>query len=112
MDKYFCTNCKNRTSEGLRRGKTWIEVIAWFCYIIPGIAYTAWRRSGDALVCPVCNQEALVNDASLAANNVECEWCGEDIKASAKICKHCNKEVTPPKASGSNSSKDNIWQVI
>lgn len=95
MDKYYCTNCKNSTTEGVRRGRTWIEILAWCCYIIPGIVYTAWRRSGDALVCPVCAQEKLVKNIVKQDPTVDCEWCGEEIKAKAKVCKHCSNKVKP-----------------
>jgi hypothetical protein len=84
------------------KGNGWIELILWLCYIVPGLIYSIWRRSGEPSVCPTCKSETLkpyVESANTTAVvqrvEVECEWCAEKILASAKICKHCGREVVP-----------------
>src|SRR5690348_15104094 len=32
------------------------------------------------------------------SGTVSCMWCGEDIKAAAKICRFCNREQTAPES--------------
>jgi DNA-directed RNA polymerase subunit RPC12/RpoP len=80
--------------------------VLWLCYIIPGLIYSIWRRSGAPSVCPTCNKETLIPAAlanpegakdsvpqAVGRDEVECPWCAERILAKAKICKHCGKEV-------------------
>lgn len=42
-------------------GSGWIELILWFCYLIPGVIYSLWRRSGaNQHVCPVCRTPNMI----------------------------------------------------
>ena len=95
-----CTKCHKTCDAGIMAGSGWIELILWFCYIIPGLIYTIWRRSGEPTVCPHCKTNSLnpyenKNTSFAVRNEVSCEWCAEPILANAKICKHCKKEVNP-----------------
>ena len=50
------------------RGSTFIEVVLWLCYIIPGVIYSHWRRSEKfKSVCPVCHSNQVVPTSSRAA---------------------------------------------
>ena len=103
-----CTNCGATCQEGLMKGSGWIEVILWLCYIVPGLIYSIWRRSGEQSICPTCKKETLIPAVTASATSnsqrveVTCEWCAEPILASAKVCKHCGKEVTPQSSSSYN----------
>lgn len=96
MTKQICTNCGLSTNEGMIRGNLWIEIILWLAYIVPGIIYSIWRRSGPPTICPSCKKEALEPyNSPIVRDSRSCEWCAETIKREAKICKHCRKEVKP-----------------
>lgn len=101
--KYFCNSCNNFTPTAQLKGNSWIEVVLYLCYIIPGIIYSIWRRVGPPNVCPICKSATLV-PAALAKprgslSNVvkreekECPHCAEIILVKAKICKHCRNVV-------------------
>lgn len=104
-DLYYCNKCKHYTPKGLMKGSGWIELILYLCYLVPGIIYSIWRRSGQPNVCPFCKTEGLIpilspQPASQAGTlvteirvEVECPHCAEIILAKAKICKHCGKEI-------------------
>lgn len=100
MSQYKCTNCMSVTSQPLMRGSTGISVMLYvFLAIIGGVIYSIWRRGGK--VCPACQKESLIPYDSNQSNEpdghltVNCEWCAEKIKPLAKVCKHCNHDVTP-----------------
>jgi rubrerythrin len=98
---FYCTVCSNKTRTPKLRGNYWIEMFLWL-YLIPGIIYSIWRRSGTPSVCPTCNKETLIPAAlanpqgapqvALTRIEVECHWCAELILAKAKSCKHCGKD--------------------
>lgn len=102
MDKkYYCASCKNFTSTPLKKGNGWIELILYIFYIIPGIIYSIWRRSGEPSVCPTCKADALI-PASMAkieediSNREEriCPYCAEIVLIDAQICKHCKSNIS------------------
>jgi hypothetical protein len=97
FNEMYCTSCNNQTTEPKIRGLGWIEVILWLCYIIPGLIYSIWRRSGEPSVCPVCNKETLIPASpqtniyqAAARDEVERPLCAERILAKAKLCKTKN----------------------
>ncbi len=105
MAEYKCNNCGNLTNTPLTRGSGWIEIVLYvFAAIIGGVIYSIWRRSGVG-VCPTCRKEALIPASSASAQNasapsnesstVQCKWCAEPIQAKARICRFCQKPVTP-----------------
>jgi DNA-directed RNA polymerase subunit RPC12/RpoP len=103
MSKYYCNSCHNYSPTALMKGNGWIELVLYLLYIIPGIIYSVWRRSGQPNVCPLCKVPGLVpagvakpeGPAQLGESReeVECPHCAEKILAKAKICKHCGKQV-------------------
>ena len=108
---FYCNSCHNSSARAVMKGNGWIELILYFVYIIPGILYSIWRRSGQPNICPICNAPALVPisaakpSPTLATSpapsesqiepraEIECPFCAEKILAKAKFCKHCGKEV-------------------
>ena len=101
---YYCRTCHSFSTTGLKKGNGWIELVLYLFYIVPGIIYSIWRRSGAPPVCPVCRSHALVPAAAAVAKpdalegvglreEVECLFCAEKILTKAKLCKHCGKEV-------------------
>ena len=101
--KYYCNACQNFTPHALKKGTGWIELVLYFFYIVPGVIYSIWRRSGPPNVCPLCRAASLVpaavakplNVPSLAVgrDEVDCPFCAEKILARANVCKHCGKQV-------------------
>ncbi len=37
-----------------------LEIVLWFCYILPGLIYTIWRQTTYRQVCTVCGSDDLV----------------------------------------------------
>ncbi|MDD2839021.1 MAG: YqaE/Pmp3 family membrane protein [Sulfuricurvum sp.] len=101
MDKkYYCTSCKNFTSIALKKGNGWIELILYLFYLIPGIIYSIWRRSGEPNVCPICKSDTLIpssmatiKDNALKREERTCPYCAEVVLIDAKICKHCKSNI-------------------
>ena len=101
--KYYCNACHNFTPHALKKGNGWIELVLYLMYIVPGIIYSIWRRSGAPNVCPLCRAASLVPAAvakPISANvmqnsrdEVDCPFCAEKILARANVCKHCGKQV-------------------
>lgn len=100
--KYYCNHCHNFTNEALKKGNGWIELVLYFFYIIPGVIYSIWRRSGPPPVCPLCKAASLVPAAvakpialrdGAQRDEVDCPFCAEPILAKAMVCKHCGKQV-------------------
>lgn len=100
--RYYCNHCHNYTNEALKKGNGWIELVLYLFYIIPGVIYSIWRRSGPPPVCPLCKAAALVPSAvakpiavrnESAREEVDCPFCAERILAKAAVCKHCGKQV-------------------
>ncbi len=91
--KYYCTSCSSSTNDAQLKGSGWIEIILWLCYLIPGIIYSIWRRSGNRTVCPKCSQSTLV--ASAERTHVRCPDCRELVLREARKCKHCGSALVP-----------------
>ena len=100
MEVYRCTSCMKTTSNPLLRGNTMITILLCCMFIVPGVIYSIWRRGGSG-ICPACKKEALIpyeSDVTVSS----CEWCAEEVKVTAKVCKHCNREITPQKIKTDN----------
>lgn len=103
VPRYYCNSCHNNTATALKKGSGWIELVLYLFYIVPGIIYSIWRRSGAPTVCPVCRKSALVPSAlakphapvpsTERRDEVDCPFCAERILARANVCKHCGKQV-------------------
>ena len=107
---YYCNSCGNHSASALMKGSGWIELILYLFYIVPGVIYSIWRRSGEPNVCPVCRAPALVPASAArpgAAQRIleprdekECPFCAEKILVKAKVCKHCKRDVEPSDSRG------------
>ena len=101
--RYYCNACHNYVPKALKKGNGWIELVLYFAYLVPGIIYSFWRRSGSPNVCPLCNAAALVpaavakplatSSTSAGRDEIDCPFCAERILARASVCKHCGKQV-------------------
>jgi len=81
----YCKLCKNETMNPKRKGNGWIELILWLCYIVPGLIYSIWRRSGQPNICPTCNKDTLIpakfDEPESAEINIESE-----MKKMSSLC--------------------------
>ena len=101
--KYYCNSCSNYSATARKKGSGWIELVLYLFYIVPGIIYSIWRRSGPPNVCPTCKSATLIPAAAakprVGEANVEsraerdCPYCAEKILVKASLCKHCGKAV-------------------
>lgn len=42
------------------KGHLMLEIVLWFCYIVPGLIYTIWRQTTYRQICTVCGSDDLV----------------------------------------------------
>lgn len=97
--KLICLSCESRFDKPKMRGNDWIEVILYiFLFIIGGVIYSIWRRSGKG-ECPQCGSRAFRSFTETTVvlsdkrDEIDCPFCAEKILAKATICKHCGKQV-------------------
>lgn len=56
-----CTQCGNISKPKLGvKGNGLIEIILWLFFIVPGIIYSIWRRSGQKNVCEKCKSDQVI----------------------------------------------------
>ena len=106
MTIIYCNNCK-QCGESKLKGSTGITVILILFYIIPGIIYMIWRRSGLG-ICKFCGSSNVipanqkpVQQIQQTANQpifenvkqINCPDCRELIRFDARKCKHCGSFV-------------------
>jgi len=57
----YCVTCgtvgKPKTHT---RGAFLIEILLWFCFLLPGMLYTLWRLTTRAQVCRACGATTLL----------------------------------------------------
>jgi hypothetical protein len=57
----YCPNCGSVGYPRLRKlGSTWVEVLLWLSFLLPGIVYSIWRASSKQLVCPKCEYPGTI----------------------------------------------------
>lgn len=91
--RYYCTSCHHFSATARRKGNGLIEAVLYLAYIVPGVIYSIWRRSGNTRLCPKCGGSALI-DAS-AGTHVRCPECRELVQKDARRCKHCGVALKP-----------------
>lgn len=105
--KVICRNC-GRVTEPERplRGSTWITLILLCFYVIPGIIYMIWRRTGVQDTCAICKStnvtpenspegRRMVADKEAEEVHTKCPECRELVLRDARKCKHCGSALTP-----------------
>ena len=109
MARVYCTNC-HKDGEPKLKGSGIITFILLLFYIVPGIIYMAWRRTGLG-ICRFCGSDRLVLEGESArpyvhqrmqsmkplenVRQVNCPDCRELIRFDARKCKHCGSYVDP-----------------
>ena len=59
--EYICTQCRHIGDRELcSKGKTSVEVILWLLFLVPGLIYSIWRRTGRYCACPNCGNPSMV----------------------------------------------------
>ena len=96
-----CKHCKF-VGPGELPGYGWIEAVLYLFYLIPGVIYSVWRRGKGRHVCPRCHTPFMVSHtqvpqprAELESDSRKCPFCAETIKAEARICRFCDRELRP-----------------
>jgi len=60
-ERFICSSCGSLSAaKVVNKGSGAVELVLWFFFIVPGLIYSVWRRSGRPKVCSVCRQNALV----------------------------------------------------
>lgn len=96
--RYYCTQCHTHTNTAKMKGNGWIELVLYFFYILPGVIYSIWRRSGKPNGCPTCGHAALIPaglNEPTAETHVKCPDCAELVRREARKCKHCGCALVP-----------------
>lgn len=96
--RYYCTQCHTHTNTAKMKGNGWIELVLYLFYILPGVIYSIWRRSGKPNGCPTCGHAALIPAGSgepMPDTHVRCPDCAELVRREAKKCKHCGCALIP-----------------
>jgi hypothetical protein len=61
MSKMVCTVCGSVSEpRSITKGSTFIELILWLCFIIPGLVYSVWRLSSRYEACRECESTSIV----------------------------------------------------
>jgi hypothetical protein len=59
MHRLVCTHCGTADRTRLP-GSGWIELVLYLFYIVPGVIYSIWRRTGSP-ACAACGQRSLIS---------------------------------------------------
>lgn len=61
MAKMVCKDCGavGETATEVR-GSRFIELLAWLCFLIPGLIYSIWRRSNQRELCATCGSDKVL----------------------------------------------------
>jgi hypothetical protein len=64
----FCTSCGHEGSPRVvTRGSIAIEIVAWLCFLVPGLIYSLWRQGSRHSACAACSATTLVPTESPVA---------------------------------------------
>lgn len=59
--EFVCTNCYHiGVPKTAVRGSAVVEILLWFCLLVPGLIYTIWRAGGAYKACRQCGGDNLV----------------------------------------------------
>lgn len=105
--KIICRNCGYQgQGETPLKGSGWITFILLLFYIVPGIIYMFWRRTGKQERCPNCKSinvlpsssefaQTIIEPTQLSKTHRKCPECCELVLNDAKKCKHCGSSIQP-----------------
>jgi hypothetical protein len=92
VGQFYCSACNMYFPHKGKKGNGWVELILYLFYIVPGVIYSIWRRSGGG-VCPKCKSASLISAA--AGTHIKCPDCRELVLKEARKCKHCGCTLVP-----------------
>ena len=59
--KFICSNCGYLGQpETIKKGSDFMEMILWWCFLLPGFIYSIWRLTTRYKVCPGCKAPYMV----------------------------------------------------
>ncbi len=93
VSAFYCPACAMYFPYSAKKGNGWIELALYLLWIIPGVLYSIWRRTGNTSVCPKCNSANLIQAST--ETHVKCPDCAEPILKEARVCKHCGLRLLP-----------------
>jgi predicted RNA-binding Zn-ribbon protein involved in translation (DUF1610 family) len=60
-ETFICRKCGHIGPRELnKKGKLSIEIILWLLFILPGLIYSIWRRTGRFFACKECGTHHIV----------------------------------------------------
>ena len=71
MSQGLCTSCGYiGEMKTIAKGSTDIEVILWFCFLIPGLIYSIWRFRSRHEICLICDRATIIPADSPKAKQI------------------------------------------
>lgn len=89
--RFYCATCKTFSARCASKGSGWIELVLYFFWIVPGILYSLWRRTGRTRSCPRCGAGTILD--LKAGGYRRCPACLDLIPAGASKCSHCGTGI-------------------
>ena len=60
-EPFICRKCGYIGPQELnKKGKLSVEIILWLLFILPGLIYSIWRRTGRYFACKECGTHHIV----------------------------------------------------
>jgi hypothetical protein len=61
QDEKYCPSCGAVGTPQFRQsGSTFVAMLLWLTFLVPGIIYSIWRASTKRFVCPKCEQGGMI----------------------------------------------------
>lgn len=71
MSDFLCLNCGYQGKpKKFMKGSIVLELTAWLLFILPGIAYSIWRRISRYKGCPKCGHLNMIPIDSPVAQKI------------------------------------------
>lgn len=71
MSKLVCKRCGAIGKVGKSyKGSLFIEIVLWFCFVVPGLIYSIWRQTSVKKVCSVCGGGELIPSSSVYGQKI------------------------------------------